>query len=69
MNGMLGDISVPANCDGDYKGDGDTDLAYYRPSNGFWYVTDDGSPSWTWFGATPTDVIIPSDINGDGVPW
>ena len=50
----------------DFNGDGDTDFSYYRPSNGYWYYSDDGTPSWTWFGGEPTDIIVPGDYNGDG---
>ena len=50
----------------DFNGDGDTDFSFYRPSNGYWYVSDDGSPSWTWFGGEGTDIIVPGDYNGDG---
>jgi len=50
----------------DFNGDGDTDFSYYRPSNGYWYYSDDGVPSWTWFGAEETDIIVPGDYNGDG---
>ena len=69
MKGMLGDISVSTNCDGDNDGDGDTDLAYFRSLTGICYVYDDGTSYWTWFGALPEALIIPGDINGDGVPW
>ena len=50
----------------DFSGDGDTDFSFYRPSNGYWYYSDDGTPSWTWFGAEGTDIIVPGDYNGDG---
>ena len=50
----------------DFNGDGDTDFSFYRPSNGYWYYSDDGTPSWTWFGAEGTDIIVPGDYNGDG---
>ncbi len=32
--GKSGDVAVP----GDYNGDGTTDFAVFRPSNGRWYV-------------------------------
>ena len=50
----------------DFNGDGDTDFSFYRPSTGYWYYSDNGSPSWTWFGGTGTDIIVPGDYNGDG---
>jgi hypothetical protein len=32
--GTSGDIPVP----GDYDGDGDDDIAVFRPSSGYWFV-------------------------------
>ena len=49
----------------DFTGDGDTDYSFFRPSNRFWYVLDDGIASWTLFG-TETDIKVPGDFNGDG---
>jgi hypothetical protein len=39
---VLGDIPVP----GDYDGDGDTDVAVYRPANGAWYLKGIGYIAW-----------------------
>lgn len=49
-------------CDGDYNGDGESDLAIFRPSSGLWAVRGLGR---TYYGQSG-DIPVPGDYDGDG---
>lgn len=61
--GVSTDLRVAA----DYDADGKTDIAVFRPENGFWYILrlSDNQFQAIQFGA-PGDIPQPGDFNGDG---
>jgi len=60
-------ISTDAITPADFTGDGKADIAFWRPSNGSWYVlrSEDFSFFAFPFGA-PDDKPAPGDYDGDG---
>jgi hypothetical protein len=63
-SGSAGDIPTP----GDFDGDGTTDYAVYRNSNGFWWISrsSDGQAAAVQFGL-PGDKPVVGDYDGDSI--
>ena len=52
---------------GDYTGDGKSDVAFFRPSSGEWFVLRSENQSYYSFPfGISTDVPAPGDYDGDG---
>jgi hypothetical protein len=67
LGGQPGDVPVP----GDYDGDGKTDFALYRPSDGYWHLflsTEGGAEAVVEWGYPGDATLIPTpaDYDGDG---
>jgi hypothetical protein len=55
-------LTEPGDPSGDYDGNGTTDIAIYRPSNGGWYVRNGAGATW----GTSGDIPVPGDYDGNG---
>ncbi|BEL06085.1 hypothetical protein Q0Z83_042760 [Actinoplanes sichuanensis] len=66
---LWADETVRSATTGDYNNDGQTDRAFYRPSDGKWYIQyyrTNGVAIYPQLNAAAGDIPVPGDYNGDG---
>jgi hypothetical protein len=60
--------SIYVRVEGDFDGDGFPDFAFWRPSDGIWYIVPSGNPTQSfeqqW--GLPGDIPVAADFDGDG---
>jgi glucose/arabinose dehydrogenase len=67
VQAFLPPLRVPATDGTDFDGDGKTDLAVFRRTDGIWLVrrsSDGGTRTQQW--GAPGDIPVPGDYDGDG---